>query len=158
MAENHKNKEFGIFDQDDIKQQTRLICWQKVNEFDFTRRKAKNAEQALENWLNRVVSNRLKNLYRDNVKGYNKQFKSDCGEIDKKKRESLLNPASLSDIIEDGFYDIDNLENKEVVDMIINNLTAENIDILDAMFSGENIGSYYKKKLFENIRVILDDQ
>lgn len=157
VASFHKNKVFLHFDSNDIEQQVRLTCWQKINGFDPSRRKNNNKiEQALENWLNRIVSNRLKNLYRDHVKIVQKDFKKD-DEFSKQKRQNLLMPVSLSEGIDICGIDSNNIEFQELLGIIVDNIDHELFDILEALLSGEIIGDYYKKRLFQAITKVLQD-
>lgn len=156
VAKNHANKHFSIYDHDDIMQQTAIICWQKLSDFDFKKVKEKDPSKALENWLNKVASNRLKNFFRDNYQNKKKVFKNDFQESDKLKRESLLSPLYLGGTTIDlGKLDVENIYVKEILNNISDMLEEEYLDVLEALLNGERINSYYKKRLQNNIETIL---
>lgn len=159
VANNHANKHFGSYQSDDIIQQASMICWQKLPEFQIKRAKDKNNEaQSLENWLNKVVSNRLKNFYRDHYQNKRKLFKSDKSEYDLKKRESLLEPTNIHGVA--CFQSKDDLPDNlplELLNSILPHLTNEDIDIIECLLNGEKVNSYYKKYLQKKVRDIIDE-
>lgn len=154
VAHFYKNKGFLYFDSVDIEQQAKLICWNKINEFDPRRKKIDNIEEALEHWLNRIVSNRLKNLYRDHVGIVHRDFKRDT-EFTKECRINLLNPVNIAESYNLCDIDLNSTEFKELLQIIVDNIDHELFDVLEALLSGENIGDYYKKKLFIEVTKIL---
>jgi hypothetical protein len=159
VAENHKHKTFGSFTSDDIYQQACLICTIKIQEFSIHKQNTKKPKQALENFLNKVVSNRLKNFFRDNEGIHYKDYKSDKSSFDKQQRINLLNPIdvhvtndrNLKHSFEENFESLDLLE------FIFKRLDEENIEILESVLSGDNINSYHKSKLCEEVKKILNE-
>ncbi len=152
VAKNHAGKTFGIYDHDDIYQQAATICWTKMKSFDFTKVKEKDPAKALENWLNKVVSNRLKNFFRDHYQNKKKVFKQDDQEMDKVRRESLLSPVHIDNLNgELSYLDPADPEGREILALFANELDEEQIDVLEAIINGDNVNSYYKKRLQSTI-------
>lgn len=142
VAKNHRNKKFLYLTEEDIEYKAWEIALEQIQDFNVKRGKVENPKKCLEHWLNAVVSNRLKNYYRD--------------EFEVKKKSKVMSASSLT-------YDVDvhdtndlafTFENKELWDLIISNLSANYLDILDAVLSGEKISPYYKTKLQSKIRTI----
>ncbi len=159
VANNHAGKSFGSYQSEDIVQQSLMICWQKLPEYQSKRAKEKhNTKQSLENWLNKVVSNRLKNFYRDNHQNKRKKFKTDKSDYDLKKRESLLEPASINEIYSFEAKDISyGGFSTELLTLILPKISYEEYDILESVLNGEKINSYYKKQLQRKVRSILSE-
>lgn len=159
VAKNHKNKRFGPYTEDDIEQEVWIIALNKLPEFVPERGKHKDLKQALENWLNTVISRRLANFYRDKHLVPQKLLKSDKNNSQTQKRKNLMNPLDIDDISDDcvRFQSQDILEN-ECWQIILDNLNEEMLDALDALLSGQPIGSYYKNKLKNEIKSIIGEK
>lgn len=149
VAKNHRNKSFGYFTEEDIEQEVWIIALEKLPKFEESKGKHKDATKSLEHWLNTIVSNTLKNLYRDKFE-VPQRLRTD-------KKNNLVSPMNFDDIGErqdsSDFFAL--LENKELWNIIIDQLSDYDIDILDSLLSGENIGSYYKSKIINKIKKIL---
>jgi len=150
VAQNHKNKAFAYYTEEDIYQEIWIMALEKLYKFKPNRGKTKNIEKSLEHWLNAVISNQLKNLYRD------KYIVPQRIHIGKNNR--LLTPAdvdSLSEYEEEiDLFSI--LENKELWHMIIDSLSDYDIEVLDSLLSGETVTSYYKNKVLKKIFKVID--
>lgn len=155
VAVKQATKPYGIYSIPDLRQQIKLICWQKISEFDPTKRKTKDIAQALENWLSSISRNRLINLHRD-VMGSNKRFKSDT-DFTFERRKKLNEPVSI-DAVDITYYieQLDDINFKDSFQRIITQLSVENLDVLEAVLSGEKIPTLYRKKLYSNIEEILN--
>ena len=149
VAKNHRNKSFGYFTEEDIEQEAWIIALKKLPQFEEQKGKHKDVAKSLEHWLNKVVSSRLKNLYRDEFI-VPQRLHTD-------KSNNLVSPMNFDDVGErqdlSDFFSV--LENKELWEFIIKELNDYDIDILDSILSGENIGSYYKSKIVNKIKKIL---
>lgn len=153
VAKNHRNKAFDYHTEDDIEQEASIIAWSKLSEFVPARGKSKNIKQSLENWLNTVVSRRLKNFYRDKFLVPQKSLKSDKSTTEQSKRTNLMHPLNIEDISDETFKVFDNnYFDKYEFKYIIENLSFEMLDILEAILSGQNIKCYYRNKLLEKIK------
>lgn len=151
VAQNHRNKCFGFFTKEDIEQEVWIIALQKKSEFKPTRGKQKDELKSFEHWLNRVVSNRLKNLYRDKYVVPQ--------QLHKEKPNNLLSPVSL-DKVEEKSRSINLnflIENKEIQKYLMDNLDHLDLLVFDALLSGETITSYYKTKLYNKITSLLNE-
>jgi len=151
VALNHKDKTFNYYTTEDIYQIVWTIALEKLSDFNFDKALEKKPEKALEHWLNSVISNRLSNLYRDEYV-VPKQLKFG-------KNTNVIDPISIHEI---EFNILDNmitvrLENKELWEHILNNLTEYELYILDSLLSGENITSYYKIKFVKRIKEIMNE-
>jgi DNA-directed RNA polymerase specialized sigma24 family protein len=157
VAENHKNKTFANYTAEDIKQCVCLIAWEKLEDFDFSKARAGNEAQALENWLNTVASNRLINLKRDKYLTPQKKRRTDKSEADLQKRVNLSHPLSINDLegVDFLYNDIDCTETKELLEKVISELCDDDRDVLYALLAGEEINNYYKKKLMTSIQDII---
>ena len=150
-ALNHKDETFNYYTTEDIYQIVWTIALEKLSDFNFDKALEKKPEKALEHWLNSVISNRLSNLYRDEYV-VPKQLKFG-------KNTNVIDPISIHEI---EFNILDNmitvrLENKELWEHILNNLTEYELYILDSLLSGENITSYYKIKFVKRIKEIMNE-
>ena len=142
VAKNHCKKKFAYLTEDDIENKAWEIALKQLPEFVVSKGKAKNPAKSLEHWLNAVVSNRLKNYYRD--------------EFEVKNKSQIVSPVSLDTTMDTpdlniGFVDI---YNSEFWNLIIRNLSDNYLDILEAILSGEKVNTYYKNKLQTKIKVI----
>lgn len=147
VVQNHKNKTFGNYTPDDIMQQAWIIILEKLPLFDGSKSKDKNLEKGLENWLNTVVSNRLHNFYRDKCL------------VQKNKDKNLSSPLSINSTNTDFLsviINMDMMESKEIINKIIDELDVYMIDILESLLSGEYLCFYYRNRLNNKIKDILE--
>jgi DNA-directed RNA polymerase specialized sigma24 family protein len=112
---------FPGFDADDLKQESYIICIEALDRFEDGR--------TLENFLSVNLSNRLKNLIRDNY--------CKSGEEDKKK---ILSPASIHEKIDiiDSNYSVEKLVSiqemsQELDEIIPPNLRSDYLKILNGV-------------------------
>lgn len=157
VARKQSTKPHGIYSVEDLQQFSRMVCWTKLHQFDFSRGKTKDIPKALENWLSKVVKNRLVNLHRDTSKEFDKPFKNDINECQLQIRNNLLRPLSLEILSESDAakeYDFDNVH---TLRNITRHLDDEHIEILDCYLSGFAIPAYYRNKLLKKIKVIVSN-
>lgn len=151
VAKNHRNKEFGYFTKEDIEGEVWLIALKQMHKFDSTRGKHTNEKKSFEHWLNAVIAKRLKNLYRDTYVVPQRLHKG--------QPNNLLNPIHIDSIQENShtinFHDI--IENKEIWNYLMLHLNDCDLEVLDSLLSGENIPSYYKLKLANKVKELLND-
>lgn len=159
VAKNHSAKIFDYHSSDDIEQQIWTIILQQIDQFDIDRIKHSNVKQGLENWLNGVVSKRLKNYYRDTFATKQQSRKTDKSEQELIQRRSLQHPVSIFEVgdITDNLDILTNIEYKDVWDFTISLLSNDQIEVLDAVLSGEIIPQYYKVKLSLIMRDIIEE-
>lgn len=144
VVKNHANKAFDLYDSDDIQQQTWQILLKQLPGFDLKKiKKTNNIAQALENWLNKVASSRLKNFYRDKSVVPKKNIQTTNIDVYQCPDDFQANHDLLS-----------GLELEDNLDILISELDEEELDILDCLLSGENIGPYYKNKLITRIKEV----
>lgn len=160
VAKNYTARKFGVFNYDDLFQHARTFCVAKMHLFDYSKhRDGKDISKALESWLNRIVSNQMKNLYRDNVKKAYKTYQKDTCDADKHRRASVLNPEHI------GLAFFPNLfgsyEDKCGMDMlaaiksIAKHLDDEEFEILAAVLNDESVPSNFKKRMIEKCQMNL---
>lgn len=153
VAKNHKNKSFECYTPDDIEQEVWVIALQKLPEFELDRTKQTNLKKSLEHWLNKVVSNRLSNFYRDKWTVPNKEHI--------KNSQTLFNPEIdvqyLEKICNQDSNIFNNLILQENWQLILKNLNEVYFDILDSILNGEDVTPYYKIKLLSKIKTILEE-
>lgn len=137
----------SIYGIDDLKQHVRILCWQKLPEFDLSKKKTNKAKQALMNWLSNIAHKRLINLHRDMMGAAHKTFKKDT-DFSKIQRKNLMEPVSLeeSDEVNSITYDVSYID-ISLLNIISSELSDEYIEILDRLLSGLKIPSYYRRKL-----------
>ena len=105
---------------------------------------------SVERWLNRVVKNRLANYYRDNYSSVNEKHRktrvnlNNCLDIDSVN----INVDKIKQLEKDPEY---NLIYQEYKRFIEENLDDEMRQIYDACIEEENVSSYYKTKLNQEI-------
>jgi DNA-directed RNA polymerase specialized sigma24 family protein len=156
VAKNHRSKSFDYHTEDDIEQESYLIALSKLKEFVPSRGKSDNLNQSLENWLNTVVSRRLKNFYRDKYVVPQKSLKSDRNLNEQSNRVNLMHPLNLHDISDESFKFIDTkYVDNDIWITIINALDDDMKDVLEAILSGQTIKCYYRNKLYRCIKSIL---
>lgn len=141
---NHSNKEFDGFLREDIIQECWVMSLKQLNKFDIKKTKNGDPKKALEHWLNKVLSNRLKNFYRDKHTVPKKNF--NCVSIDNNEILNFLSIGSVNDIL----Y-------SELFKCILLQLNEETLYILESIMSGEIINSYYKNKIIKLIKKIVEE-
>lgn len=158
VVKNHRNKAFSYYTEEDIEQEAWIIALNKLGDFLPARGRNKDIKQSLENFLNTVVSRRLKNLYRDKYVVPQRVLKSDKSPGDQSKRTNLMHPLNIEEISEDKMKGLDPLNfESDLWHKILKNLNEDLIDILDAMLSGQIIKCYYRNKLLNHIKVIMGE-
>lgn len=137
----HQGKKFAYFGAEDIGQEIRLICCRKIDGYQPRRAKAEGYYKGLEHWLNRVITNGLRNLYRDHMGGAIKHYKND-GEFEAEVRSQIANPLSL----EDQYY-----------------YNADSVQFTEGPYGGDTMGAdqlatakYLGRQLSEECRIIMD--
>ena len=111
----------------------------------------------MENWLNSVVSNRLKNFYRDNWQAQQRVSKFDTDLFVAEKRKSLKNPVNIDDIDPNLIIQEEFKADYNKFKKIVTYLDSEMFDILDSLLSGEKVQCYYKNKLINRIEEIMTE-
>lgn len=147
VAENHRNKSFDIYSSADIEQEVWIIALKKLPEFDIDKCKYADIEKSFEHWLNTVVSNRLKNLHRDEF-------------VIKKRNKNKEMVATIS--ISGTDFDLDQLfehnhNSIDFWDLVNKYFTEDDFDVLESILSNENINSYYKVKLKNKMKEVFKD-
>ena len=104
---------FDIYDAKDIEQEAFIICMSILNKWNGSN---------LENWLTVSVSNRLRNLIKKNGSFSNNKFIQE-------EKERISNASNINEIptSELPIYElnIDEIDNKILIDRIEENLTSE---------------------------------
>jgi hypothetical protein len=157
VAKNNRNRAFGSYAEEDIEQEAWIIALKVLKDFKPKRATTENLPQALENWLNTVVSRRLKNLYRDKYVVPQKVSKSDSGVDVAKFRNNLMHPVHIGEIDENTILgNAEYLTNGEnlFLDMLVEKLDFYLFDVLETILSGECVNCYYKNKLFVIIKQV----
>lgn len=151
VAKNHRNKDFGYFTKEDIEQEVWLIALDRMGDFQPKRGTQKDEKKSFEHWINCVVSNRLKNLYRNKYVVPQRLHKA--------RPTNLVNPICIDNVAEKSqiieFHEL--IENKEIWQFLLKELNDCDLLVLDSLLSGENVGSYYKIKLCNKIKGLLDE-
>lgn len=159
----HQGKTFGYFDHNDVAQEIRLMCYRKIDGYKIDRSTGGEYYKGLEHWLNRIIANGLRNLYRDNMGGAIKHYKTD-GPFDAEKRAAIAAAASL----EDNYYynATTNTSQKsfneptaaETVKAVAAALDEEARVVMDALASGcETITKHYRDKLIAACQALEKD-
>lgn len=135
---------FPNYDEDDIEQEAFIIGLEAMSRYD--------PDRPLENFLRVHIKNRLLNLRRD------KYYRPDSGKAeDVQKNKKKLLDATPFDEFEYAFsvLDSDNLEHKELLEMIDEKLEsvfrADYLRFLD----GQKLTKVRKTKLFEKLKEIM---
>jgi hypothetical protein len=150
VVKNHRNKAFGIYTEDDIEQEAWTIILEKLPDFAYDRSKVKDVKKSLEHWLNTILSNRLKNLFRDKFLVPQRMIPS------KKERpaNNLLSPLDIQFAMEDSStHYLESMDN-EFWEFLLREIPVPFLDILESLMSGERINCYYKGKLSEQIAAL----
>ena len=146
VAKNHRAKKFGSYSSEDIEQEVWIIALEKMPDFELDKVLVKDPQKKLEHWLNTVVSNRLKNFYRDKHV------------VPSKYSKTITSPNPLSIVNEERTIEELKTQKPEQWEVVLRNLNELDIEVLDAWFSGERITSYYKCKLRKKINKIVVEQ
>lgn len=157
VAKNHSAKAFSYYTEEDIEQEVWIITLKALKGFKPKRAKADGVGQALENWLNIVVSRRLKNFYRDNYVVPQKRLNSDKSEFTSQKRKFLMHPISLGEADENNFLGAKSeliIEDNKFLELLVKELDFFLYDTLETILSGESINCYYKNKLYQIIKKV----
>lgn len=144
MAKNHRKKQFDIHEEEDIEQQVWSIALKLLKSYDPEKSTSTDPMKGLESWLNRSISSRLKNFYRDKFGARHKPRKGDT-EYDQQKRVNLHHPLELDNV--DLPDPVNSLEDREFYDFLIGEMEYQQIEVMYCCMSGENVGSYYKHRL-----------
>lgn len=153
VARNHTHKTFDCHDKSDIEQQACVIILDKIGDFDITKANAQqNVALALESFLNTIVSRRLNNFYRDK---YAVKIKPRKDSHNDEKRRSILHSVSISENpnihIPDVSLSTNDFNNLGEFEALLPQLSAESLDIIDAILSGQNLSGYFKDKVRKEI-------
>ncbi len=152
IARTHNHKTFGFYTKADIHQEIWIIVLEKLPEFQMSRGTTKDVGKSLEHWLNSVVSKRLLNLKRDRYlvpQGYKFDNPNRCG------------TAHMPHGLDDNYDNVPpsklglNEFEYEVIEFLVQNLTAFEVKILESVINGEKISQYYKNKLSKSVKTLL---
>lgn len=162
VANNHKNKAFAHFTQDDMKQIVWEIVLTKLKDFSMDKSHTDNVEKALENWLNKVMSRQLINFYRNNFLVPTQQNSREKNPARTASCTSLFAPANINNVLRNEDEHSESLcyrfsEDIECWDFIVSRLDTYQLDVLDSLLSGEEVNPYYKSKLLKEIKVIVKE-
>lgn len=143
----HRNKVFSYYTSEDICSEIWLIALKSLQYYEPNRGKGPSTSNSLERWLNRVVKNRLANLYRDRYSSVNNKYRQ--------SRMNIMNSLSLEiiDINKDlsGFSYVhkyeDSLIYQELMDFVESRLSIDLLDTYKDCLAGKEISTYYKSKL-----------
>lgn len=156
VAKNHRDKYFDIYDAEDIEHEVWLICYNILPKFEQSRSKEQSPKKALEHWLNSCVSKRLINFHRDKFVSRPKEFKSDRGVKLYQQKFNLAYPLGLDDVPETCFEKTLEFYILEKENSILPLLSEELIEILESYLSGEVLRPYYKNKLIQAIKELVN--
>ena len=143
----HRNKVFSYYTSDDIYSEVWLIALKSLQYYEPNRGRGPSTANSLERWLNRVVKNRLANLYRDRYSSVNNKYRQ--------SRMNIMNSLSL-DIIDinrdlSGFSYVhkyeDSLIYQELTDFVESKLSNDLLSTYRDCLEGKEISTYYKSKL-----------
>jgi hypothetical protein len=153
----HRIKHFGYFTAEDIDGEVWRICITQITKFNVKKLKGTSITNALERFLNTTVKNRLNNFHRDHYRGSN--------EDTFKKRMNLMNTLNIEDVRVEGERNMElpyqdpteQLQSEELMTFIKNNLTPDALDIFSDCLDQENVNSYYKSRLREELDPLLQE-
>lgn len=152
VAANHENKHFGPYTKEDIRQECWIIALNKLPEFEVSKRKNHDIKNALENWLNTIMSRRLANFFRDKFVVPMQIKKKDSHPSLYNEKKSLFFPSPLEESSSIINYDYLS-SNDDFLKALVAYLDPHQVDILDAILSGENVNLYYKTKLLNAVKL-----
>ena len=154
----HRNKTFSYFSEEDIEGQVVLICLQQLKYYEPSKAAGDTSLNSIERWLNRVTKNRLANYYRDNYSSVNQNHRqtrinlNNCIDIDLVDPHQKRSGGQSADM--DPSFEVRFKEFKEFVE---SRLTDDLLDIYNACIDEENVSSYYKSKLNQEMSLILEE-
>ena len=158
IATMHRNKTFSYFTEEDIEGQVVLICLQQLKYYEPSKAAGDTTVNYIERWLNRVTKNRLANYYRDNYSSVNQSHRqtrinlNNCIDIDSVDHSQGAAKKQPLDI--DPSFDVRFEEFKSFVE---SNLSEDLLYIYHACMDEENVSSYYKSKLNQEMNKILSE-
>lgn len=160
IAHIHRTKTFDYYTSDDIEQEVFIIILSNIQ--DFSKERTKNPDEPaallLEKFLNKIVSNRLKNLYRDKFLVKMRALKTDKNDAELQKRINLAHPLNIDDVSTGHLSETSDIVlEEECWKIVLSNLTDEDMEILDCIMGGEKVTQYYKQKLHNSIIKILEN-
>lgn len=133
---------FNNYDIDDIKQEAFIICAEALSRYDNKR--------PLENFLSVNLSNRLKNLIRDNF--------GNSKDVNKKKVNS---PATITSNIYNQYHfyelDISDLDEKEIISLIDDELPSHLREDLLKFMHDLPLTKNRRENLLKSIMSIIDE-
>lgn len=153
----HSNKTFAYFDSEDISSEVWIIALNQLDKYEPKRGRGFSALNNFERWMNAVVKNRLSNLYRDKYSSANEEFK--------KQRMNIINSVSMDLVSEDAMRScdaanviIDNMDYVDLHNYIVNNLNDDMLMVYYDCINEENVSSYYKTKLREELLILFEQR
>jgi hypothetical protein len=158
IATIHRNKKFSYFSEEDIEGQVVLICLQQLKYYEPSKAAGDTSLNSIERWLNRVTKNRLANYYRDNYSSVNQGHRqtrinlNNCVDID--AVDPANNASKKQSPDSDPSYDVRFGEFKNFVE---SRLSEDLLDIYHACIEEENVSSYYKSKLNQEVSKIIEE-
>lgn len=157
VAMNHRQKTFDFYCPQDIEQEVWIIALRAAPAFKMPKARAESLLKAVEHWLNRVVSTRLTNLYRDRFAIKQKSLKKDKSSFDQELRHKLVTASSLdaSAFLVAAINVGDVASSNEAWDRIYQNISLYGRELLHAVLAGESIPTYYKNRLMIELRAIM---
>jgi hypothetical protein len=162
VAHNHRHKHFGYFTEEDIFGEVWVICLKQLQHYQPQRGKGDSPINNLERWLNKVVRNRLANLYRDRYSSVNDKYR--------RTRMNIMNtlPFDVVDTsreskgwgyTEDVSFDACYQEFFDFVEERLGKLT-NNEELLNIFFDclySESVTPYYRNKLKAALIPIIEE-
>ncbi len=151
IAKIHRNKTFSYFSEEDIEAQVMLICLQQIRYYEPSKAAGNTSINSIERWLNRVTKNRLSNYYRDNYSSINKNHRQTRINLNNCLDISLVNHIKRSKDLMDSEDPTYSLRFKEFKSFVESNLKEDLLEIYQACLNEENVSSYYKSKLSQEL-------
>ena len=156
IAQMHRTKSFSYFSEEDIESQVKLICIQQLIYYEPHKGLGVTVINSIERWLNKVVKNRLANYYRDNYSSVNERHKKTRASLNNCIDIDLVHATDFKSNVEH-FDPTYNLRYIEFKDFVESRLNEELLDIYHACLDDENVSSYYKSKLNQQMSKIVDE-
>lgn len=143
---------FSYYELDDVKQESYIICFDAMKNYDKNR--------PLENFLSKHLSNRLKDLKRNKYFRYN-TVKESHTKLNQTKR-GLMDLKQFCHIAE---YDHpldesaleDSLSSQEALELVMDSITPSLRNDFLRMANGVSISSSKKKKVIDAIKEVLGE-
>jgi DNA-directed RNA polymerase specialized sigma24 family protein len=147
VAKKHCWRKFGYMAYTDLYQHASMFCVDKIARFDFEKANPTNSgdiNKALENWLSRILSNQMKNFYRDNV---DKRVHREDGE----KITTIIQNHQL-DLVDreepiDPYHHENMTEQKEKLFLLSCELSDELFEVFDGMLSGDHVPLQFREQV-----------